>query len=306
MIKRPLALRAWLGKAWARINMQKPMNISSLREIAHHFDVFFLDQFGVLHDGKRPYPGVLQAIDELHKLGKQLIILTNSGKRATPNLKRLIAMGFPEQSICAVVSSGEVAWRGIQSGTFLSPYVSGARAYIVGRHLDDYQFDDLGLQFVDKPELADFILILGSDAPRTSLEDCGALLSEAAKLGTPALCANPDIWMITASGLQPAPGAIAELYRNLGGTVRYIGKPYSDIYALALASSSASSKARVVAVGDSIEHDVRGAKNFGISSVLVRGGVSAGLSASEIEQSYLDFDAQPDWIIPTFRTSNKD
>ena len=282
------------------------MNISSLREIAHHFDVFLLDQFGVLHDGKRPYPGVLQAIDELHKLGKQLIILTNSGKRATPNLKRLIAMGFPEQSISAVVSSGEVAWRGIQSGTFLSPYVSGARAYIVGRHLDDYQFDDLGLQFVDKPELADFILILGSDAPRTSLEDCGALLSEAAKLGTPALCANPDIWMITASGLQPAPGAIAELYRNLGGTVRYIGKPYSDIYALALACSSASSKARVVAVGDSIEHDVRGAKNFGLSSVLVRGGVSAGLSASEIEQSYLDFDAQPDWVIPTFRTSNKD
>jgi HAD superfamily hydrolase (TIGR01459 family) len=281
--------------------MKQPTNISSLREIADLFDVFFLDQFGVLHDGKQPYPGVVEAINELHKLGKQLIILTNSGKRAAPNLKRLVEMGFPDQSIHAVVSSGEVAWRGIQSGTFLLPYVSGRRAYIVGRHLDDYHFDDLGLEFVERPDLADFILILGSDAPRTSLDNYEALLSKAAERGVPALCANPDIWMLSASGLQAAPGAIAEFYRQLGGPVRYIGKPYSDIYELALASSSASTKTRVVAVGDSVEHDVRGAKNFGISSILVRGGVSAELTEKELAQ----FDQQPDWIIPSFTTSNK-
>ncbi len=277
--------------------MKQPTNILGLREIVDLFDVFFLDQFGVLHDGKQPYPGVVEAIDELHKLGKQLIILTNSGKRAAPNLKRLVDMGFPDQSMHAVVSSGEVAWRGIQSGTFLSPYVSGGRAYIVGRHMDDYHFYDLGLEFVEKPERADFILILGSDAPRTTLDNYEALLSKAAEQGVPALCANPDIWMITSSGLHPAPGAIAELYDKLGGTVRYIGKPYADIYELALASSSVSEKARVVAVGDSVEHDVRGAKHFGISSILVRGGVSAELTSKEIEQ----FDQQPDWIIPAFR-----
>jgi HAD superfamily hydrolase (TIGR01459 family) len=215
--------------------MKQPINISSLREIADQFDVFFLDQFGVLHDGKQPYPDVVEAIHELHKLGKQLIILTNSGKRAVPNLKRLVEMGFPDESIHAVVSSGEVSWRGIQSGTFLSPYVSGRCAYIVGRHLDDYHFHDLGLEFVEKPERADFILILGSDAPRTTLADYETLLGKAAALGIPALCANPDIWMLSASGLQAAPGAIAEFYCQLGGPVRYIGKPYSDIYELALA-----------------------------------------------------------------------
>jgi ribonucleotide monophosphatase NagD (HAD superfamily) len=46
---------------------------------------------------------------------------------------------------------------------------------------------------------------------------------------------------------------------------------------------------------------VRGAKHFGISSILVRGGASAELTAKEIEQ----FDQQPDWIIPSFTTSNK-
>jgi HAD superfamily hydrolase (TIGR01459 family) len=281
--------------------MKQPTNISSLSEIADQFDVFFLDQFGVLHDGKQPYPGVVEAIHELHKLGKQLVILTNSGKRAAPNLKRLVEMGLPEKAIHAVVSSGEVAWRGIKSGSLQAPYFYGAKAYIVGRHVDNYHFDDLSLEFVEEPDLADFILILGSDAPRTSLDNYEALLGKAAALGIPALCANPDIWMITSSGLQPAPGAIAELYAKLGGTVRYIGKPYADIYELALASSSASTKTRIIAIGDSIEHDVRGAKNFGISSVLVCGGVSAELNAKELAQ----FDQQPDWIIPSFTISNK-
>jgi HAD superfamily hydrolase (TIGR01459 family) len=280
--------------------MQKFGSINGLKDIANHFDVFFLDQFGVLHDGKRPYPGVLNAIEELQNRGKQLIILTNSGKRSEPNLKRLVEMGFTEPSIHAVISSGEVAWRGIQSGKFLLPYVSPARAFIVGRYDDDYCFDDLGLEFVDQPERADFILILGSDAPRTSLEDYRALLSTAATRSVPALCANPDIWMISASTLQPAPGAIAELYTTLGGTVRYIGKPFADIYELALAYCSSANKARVVAVGDSVEHDVRGANGFGISSILVRGGVSSGLTAIEMEQSFLEFGARPDWDVPAF------
>ena len=283
-----------------QIEMQKSVSINGLQEIVDRFDIFFLDQFGVLHDGKRPYAGVLDAIEELQDQSKQIIILTNSGKRATPNLKRLVEMGFPERSIHAVVSSGEVAWRGIQSGKFRAPYISKARAFIVGRHNDDYCFDDLGLEFVGRPEQAEFILILGSDAPRTSLEDYGELLSESAKRGVPALCANPDIWMIASSNLQPAPGAIAELYKKLGGTVRYIGKPYADIYELALESCSYPNKARVVAVGDSVEHDVRGAKNFGVSSVLIRGGVSTGMTVSEMEQHYVEFDARPNWNMPAF------
>jgi HAD superfamily hydrolase (TIGR01459 family) len=281
-------------------DMQKLASIHGFKEIADQFEVFLLDQFGVLHDGKRPYPGVLDAIEELQKGGKQLIVLTNSGKRSALNLRRLVEMGFPERSIQAVISSGEVAWRGIQSGLFRSPYISAARAFIVGRYGDDYGFDDLGLEFVDQAERADFILILGSDAPRTSLDEYSALLRAAAQRKVPALCANPDIWMIASSGLEPAPGAIAELYKKLGGTVRYIGKPYADIYELALANCSSPNKARVIAVGDSVEHDVKGAKNFGLASVLVRGGVSSGLTASEMEQRFLEFETRPDWEMPVF------
>ena len=284
-----------------RTEVQGPKAISGLREIVDQFDVFFLDQFGVLHDGKKPYPGVIDAIVRLHQMDKRLVIITNSGKRAEPNLNRLLEMGFPKPAIHSVVSSGEVAWRGIESRSFGSPFLSGTKGFIIGRQEDDYQFHDLGLQFVEKPEAAEFILILGSGAPRTSMVEYSQLLKKAAKIGVPALCANPDIWMITGDGLVPAPGAIAEMYKKLGGPVRYVGKPYGDIYQLALASSSAKTKERVAAVGDSVEHDIRGAVNFGVASILVRSGVLADMKPDELGQIYSDHSAWPNYLVSKFQ-----
>ena len=154
----PWVLHDWRGWGRMRTEMRGPKAISGLCEIVDQFDVFFLDQFGVLHDGKKPYPGVLDAIVRLHQMEKRLVVITNSGKRAEPNLNRLLEMGFPKPAIHSVVSSGEVAWRGIESRSFGSPFLSGAKGFIIGRQEDDYQFHDLGLQFVEKPEAAEFIL----------------------------------------------------------------------------------------------------------------------------------------------------
>ena len=291
----------WHGRELLKAKMQGPISISGLHEIVDHFDVFFVDQFGVLHDGQKPYAGVVDAIEKLHQFGKQLIILTNSGKRAEPNLKRLLEMGFSKHTLHTVVSSGEVAWRGIESANFGFPFASDSKVYIIGRHSDDYRFHDLGLHFVERPEIANFILILGSNAPITSLEEYQELLGQAANVGVPALCANPDIWMISGGGLVAAPGAIAETYKKLGGPVRHIGKPYRDIYQSALAFSSTQTKQRVIAIGDSIEHDIRGANDFAISSVLVRGGVSASLTTDELNQKYSDDGAWPNYVIPAFQ-----
>ena len=118
--------------------MKEPESIEGLSDIVDKYDAFFLDQFGVLHYGQRPYPDVVATLEKLHYAKKKIVILTNSGKRSEPNLQRLVKMGFPELVIDHVVSSGEVAWRGIKTGNFGVPFVGGKSASIIGKNGDDY------------------------------------------------------------------------------------------------------------------------------------------------------------------------
>ncbi|MGE0241410.1 MAG: TIGR01459 family HAD-type hydrolase, partial [Parvibaculaceae bacterium] len=187
--------------------------IEGLAEIAADYDGMLIDQFGVLHDGAKLYPGSLGVLAELHRLGIPVAVMTNSGRRAAPNVARLTQMGIPRAHFVDAVSSGEVAYD-VLRGT------AARRAFIIGRTGDEYGFDYFEL--VARPADADVILILGTNVPKTSLEDYGRLLSG---ITVPAICCNPDKLMITPTGLQPAPGAIAALYEAQGGKVRWIGKP---------------------------------------------------------------------------------
>ena len=105
------------------------------------------------------------------------------------------------------------------------------------------------------PRDAEVILFLGSDAPATSMDEYRHLLSG---ISLPAICCNPDKLMLTPRGLQPAPGAIASLYEELGGKVTWIGKPYAAIYEHAL--QVIGNPRRVLCIGDSAEHDVAGGR----------------------------------------------
>ena len=65
------------------------INSISSQEILDKYDTFLLDMWGVLHDGSKPYEGVLQTVKELKGMGKNLIILSNSSKRRENSHKML-------------------------------------------------------------------------------------------------------------------------------------------------------------------------------------------------------------------------
>lgn len=251
--------------------------ISGLREIARDFDAMLIDQFGVIHDGQKLYPHAARVLAELHAAGIPVVVMTNSGKRALPNTKRVVKMGIPRAQFVDCVSSGEVAFQSLQVKT----------AFLIGKDGEDYEFDPV--HFVADPQEAEVMLILGSNAPRTSLDDYRRLF---AGLSLPALCCNPDRWMITSSGLQPAPGAIAAIYEEMGGRVSWVGKPHAGIYQHAL--KLLGNPARVLCIGDSAEHDVAGGRAAGLSTLLVQQGVSAGMAETELEP-------QPDFVVEAFR-----
>lgn len=276
--------------------------VPGLLPLIDRYDAFLVDQFGVLHDGRTPYPGAVEAMAALHAAGKRVLVLTNSGKRSEPNRQRVVRIGFPDGAF-EVLSSGEVAWRAIQDGSLGAPFVPGSTVHVVGRPGDDYGIAALAVEQVERPEDADFLLIAASDAPRTGLDAYRRLLAPAAAKAIPALCCNPDIDMLTDHGLQPAPGAIAGLYRELGGRVVMIGKPHAAIYGRALAMLGPILPSRILAVGDSLEHDIQGAKAAGIDAALVRTGILADLDATSLERVADQLGVHPDFVLPAFALS---
>ena len=272
--------------------------ISGLSDLVDSFDLFLIDQFGVLHDGMMPYHGTIDCLEKLKANGKGVILLSNSGKRAVDNISRLGHLGFSRELFDDVVTSGEVAWHGIVDRSFGIPFVPGSSMFVVGHDDHDYGFEKLGVRLVDDPTAADFILIAASLAPRMSLEQYREILSEAAAAGIPALCCNPDRLMLTTAGLQPSAGEIASLYARLGGEVRFVGKPYPAMYAFALKQLSPFDPARTLAIGDSIEHDVRGGFNANLSTALVRTGLCHALSDDALTTKLAAWDASPEFVLP--------
>jgi HAD superfamily hydrolase (TIGR01459 family) len=241
------------------------LRISGLSEIAADFDGMIIDQFGVIHDGEKLYPGTSEVMARLAEAGVKVVIVTNSGKRSVANIRRIVKMGVPRGQFVDCISSGEVAYRSL----------TAKRAFIIGRQGDNYEFE--GIESVDNLRDAEVVLILGSNVPQTSLEDYRALLK---RVTLPCICCNPDRWMLTPQGLQPAPGAIAALYEEMGGKVTWIGKPHPGIYQAAL--KIMGHPERVLCIGDSAEHDVAGGKAAGLSTLLVQQGVSEGVKEAEI------------------------
>jgi HAD superfamily hydrolase (TIGR01459 family) len=106
--------------------------------------------------------------------------------------------------------------------------------------------------------------------------------------------------MLTRSGPSFGAGRIAELYEELGGAVRWIGKPYPDIYEAALKTAGNPVPGSVICIGDSIEHDIAGGDAAHLATALVRSGILAGLSDAELAAAFRSHEVEPDYILPRF------
>jgi HAD superfamily hydrolase (TIGR01459 family) len=275
--------------------------IVGLRDIAGQFDLCLVDQYGVLDDGVAAYPGAIDALTRLGSDGRKVIVLTNSGKDASDNRARLASLGFASPTLHAVVSSGEVGLQLVRSGALGPNFAIGADACVIGRHGDHYAFSSDDFRMVSRPQDAAFLVFAGSDAPRSSLDSYRSMLARAAQARVPAICVNPDITMIRDGQLVPAPGAIARIYGDLGGSVEYVGKPNRAIFRHALTVAATGARARVVMIGDSPEHDVSGARATGLSTLLVRTGIHQSMSEPELLRFCADCGGMPKFLVAAFR-----
>jgi HAD superfamily hydrolase (TIGR01459 family) len=243
--------------------------IEGLRAIADRFDAVLVDQYGVLHDGRRAFPGAADCLRALRAAGKRIAVVSNSGKRAGPNVDRLAALGFEPSLFDHVATSGETCRAALAA---LPP---GARVFILSRDGDRSTVEGLPLIETDDPGGADAILLAGIEPERLDRAAYARLLAPAAARGAPLYCANPDLVMYVPGGAAFGAGVVARDYAATGAPITQFGKPEAPIFRAALAALGNPDPGRALMIGDSPAHDLAGAHALGLGWLFVEGGVQA-------------------------------
>jgi HAD superfamily hydrolase (TIGR01459 family) len=271
---------------------------TTLASLAPQFDAFLIDQFGVLLNGNGAYEFAPRSLKRLAKLGKPIVLLSNSGKRAVSNETRLSKLGFSRNSYLMVMSSGEAAYYEL-SRRIGHTLPQRAKIWLHARDNDTSAIDGLDLVRVDSPDDADLLLLAGSNTDTIEFKNYISLLATAAQRRIPMICTNPDLKMLTATASHPGAGAIAEAYAKCGVPVELIGKPYPLIYEEAARNFPGIAPDRILCIGDSPIHDIAGGKAAGHKTALVRTGLHSDITDAEL-MTFCAADMMPDFILPAF------
>ncbi|CAJ1415129.1 unnamed protein product [Effrenium voratum] len=289
------------------------------------YDGLLLDQYGVLHDGKRLLPDTLDCLAELRQRKVALAIVSNSPCEAQKAQSRVEDLGLRPEDFVSFVTSGDLAKRHLQ--LLISEAAPARLRCLFISHEDHLQRGTwspeelriMGLELVASAQDADFILANGvqvcnkgtlseqrstfeSDA---SWEVFGSVLQQAAELQRPLIIANPDCVVHRADGTAfNCPGCFAKKYTAFGGSRLFVfGKPGRDIFREAAAALKTAGAKHICHVGDSLVHDVGGAAAAGFDSVLVKGGIHA----AELQQHSISelcvrkAVPMPNFSVPRFR-----
>ncbi|MFQ5953724.1 MAG: TIGR01459 family HAD-type hydrolase [Kiloniellales bacterium] len=256
--------------------------LPGLSAVAGRYDGFILDLWGVLHDGERPLPGVLDGLERLRRRGKRVVILSNAPRRVDAAVARLQEIGIPRRLYDGLMTSGEEAYQHLLRRD--DPWYSalGRACLHLGPARDKGMLDGLELTQVATAAEADFVLNTGTNMDGDSVDQYRPLLRAAHGAGLPMVCANPDLEVLRRGRREICAGTLAQCYEALGGEVRWHGKPFPSVYQTCFRLLGIEARERILAVGDSLRTDVAGAANVGIDALLVTGGIHAAELGMEV------------------------
>jgi HAD superfamily hydrolase (TIGR01459 family) len=240
---------------------------------APRYDVLLCDVWGVVHNGVAATLQSCAALIKFRNQGGTVVLITNAPRPGDFVQNFIDTLKVPRESYDAIVSSGDVS-------RSLVAERAGERVFHVGPERDLPIFEGLDVELAPI-ERADFVVCSGLyDDIRETPQNYVELIDEMLARKLVMICANPDVVVERGDHLVYCAGAIADLYAHSGGNVIYAGKPYLPIYEQAIARAQALrgraiDHGRVMAIGDSVRTDLKGAAAFNIDSLFVTAGIHA-------------------------------
>jgi HAD superfamily hydrolase (TIGR01459 family) len=245
--------------------------VERLRDLLSGKEVVLSDIWGVVHNGLESFPEACDALHRYRSEGGTVILITNAPRPADSVQRQLRKLGVADDVYNAIVSSGDLTRHYVAAHP-------GGSAFWLGPERDNSIYR--GLELTISPlEEADYIICTGLfDDETETPEDYRPMMLRARERKLPLICANPDIVVERGDRLIYCAGAIAELYRELGGEVIFYGKPHRPIYERAMELAAAHvnhpiTRDKVLAIGDSVRTDLAGAHGFGIDLLFVTRGI---------------------------------
>ncbi len=247
--------------------------LSGLSEIAERYDILLCDIWGVVHNGVQAHEAACDAMVRFRQQGGNIVLVSNAPRAGSEIMDHLDAFSVPRAAYDDLSTSGDVTLTLMQERR-------GLPLHHIGPARDVPMFEASGYPRFPLDE-AQYVVCTGLvDDETETPQDYAHLLAEMKRRGLPMLCANPDLVVERGNRLIYCAGALGDAYRDLGGPVLYAGKPYRRVYDMATAKAEAkrgqpTGKARILAVGDAIRTDVRGANDYGVDVVFVTAGIHA-------------------------------
>ena len=242
--------------------MTKDLDNEGLKTIAGQYDLFFIDLWGVVHNGIELFQNSVNVLEEISHLGKEYVLLTNAPRPNSDVRSFLSTMGLMEEINSNVYTSGEAALN------YLSKNYNDKKFYHIGPPRDFSLFNTFKKNKLNNIDTADFLLCTGLfDDPDNELLYYQNLFEN--HINKIMICTNPDLIVDRGESREYCAGSVAKVFEDIGGKVEYFGKPYSNVYNLAAKTRNK----KVLCVGDNLNTDIRGANFQNFDSLLISEGI---------------------------------
>jgi HAD superfamily hydrolase (TIGR01459 family) len=239
----------------------KNLDNDGLKSIVNDYDLFFIDLWGVVHNGVEVYKNSIEVLNQLNKINKEYVLLTNA-PRPSLNVKMFLEkMGIKKEISSKVYSSGEAALEHLLKN-------KDKCFFHIGPPRDFDLFKSFENKKVNKIKDAEYLLCTGLfDDHDKDLNYYETFLEP--HLKKLMICTNPDLIVDRGDSREYCAGTIARLFDQMGGEVEYFGKPYAKIYNQA---TDITNK-KILCIGDNLNTDIRGANLQCYDSLLISNGV---------------------------------
>lgn len=278
--------------------------IDTLDDIIYRYDAVICDIWGVLHDGVTINQSAVAALRRVRAAGKSVILLTNAPKRSDIIQQRFQKMGVADIFWDDTVTSGDcIAY-------YLLENAKDKKIFHWGTLEDKRIYQDFDFHLTSFDE-ADIIVCTGliDSVTEISVRELG-MLTQAADRKLPFICANPDKSVKVGNTFQLCAGALAEIYLGLDMPVEFFGKPYPIAYHYCLQmlerlSGQPVHQNQILAIGDGLYTDIKGAQNANIDCLMILNGLHQELFArngqydfTTIREVCEDYDVRPEFYMP--------